>query len=116
MFPDVLIDVAAAVICFASACYPALVGIETPRGEFQITHYTTQAPRYGGDILSFKETSNSLYTIHRVIDVPGQQRLTRLKSPTPKERNKVTGGCVNVDPVVFEELVRCCYASKLVIK
>jgi hypothetical protein len=116
MLPDVLIDVAAAVICFAATCHPALVGVETPRGEFQITHYTTQAPRYGGDILSFKETSNSLYTIHRVIDVPGQQRLERLKSSIPKQRSKVTGGCVNVDPVVYEELVKCCSASKLIIK
>ena len=116
MFPEVLIDVAAAVICFAATCHPVLVGAETPRGEFQLTHYTTQAPRYGGDILSFKETSNSLYTIHRVIDVPGQQRPARLKSRSPGERTMVTSGCVNVDPVVYEELVECCSASRLVIK
>ncbi len=28
----------------------------------------------------------------------------------------ITGGCINVEPVVYEELVKCCYASKLVIK
>lgn len=116
MFPDILVDVAAALICFAATCHPALVGVETPRGEFQLTHYTTPDPGYGGDILSFKETSNDLYAIHRVIDVPGQQRLARLKSPDAERRNTITGGCINVEPVVYEELVKCCYASKLVIR
>ena len=116
MFPDVLVDVAAAIICFAATCHPVLVGAETPRGEFQLTHYTTPVAAYRGDFLSFKETSDALYTIHRVIDVRGQRRLARLKSPDAKDRNMITGGCVNVEPLVYEELVKCCYASKLVIK
>lgn len=116
MLPEVLVDVAAAIICFAAACHPVLVGNETPRGEFQLTHYTTKLRGYGGDLLSFKETDSYLYAIHRVIDVPGQQRLTRLKSPDAKRRNAVTGGCINVEPAVYQELVRCCYGSKLVIK
>ena len=116
MFPDVLVNVAAAVICFATTCHPVLVGVETPRGEFQIIHYSSPAPRYGGDILSFKETPDSLYAINRVIDVPGQQRLARLKSPDAKQRNRITGGCINVEPEVFEELVQCCSASKLIIR
>jgi hypothetical protein len=116
VFPEVIVDIAAALICFAATCYPALVGVDTPRGEFQLTHYTTPDPGYGGDILSFKETKDHLYCIHRVIDVRGQQRLARLKSPDAKRRNKITGGCVNVDPGVYEELAKCCYASKLIIK
>ena len=116
MFPDVIVDVAAALICFATMCHPVLVGVETPRGEFQLTHYTTPDPGYGGDILSFKETKNHLYCIHRVIDVRGQQRLVRLKSPDAKRRVNVTGGCINVDPSVYEDLVKCCHGSKLIIK
>ena len=116
MFPDVFVDVAAAIICFATTCYPALVGAETPRGEFQLTHYSTSDSRYGGDILSFNETKNALYAIHRVIHVPGQQRFTRLKSPEVKNRTMVTGGCINVEPDVYARLVECCYASKLFIK
>ena len=116
MFPDVLVNVAAALICVAATCHPALVGVETPRGAFQLTHYSTPDPGYGGDILSFKETTDYLYAIHRVIDVPGQQRLARLKSPDAKRRNKITGGCINVDPVVYEDLVKCCYGSKVIIK
>ncbi len=97
-------------------CHPVLVGVETPRGEFQLTHYTTPDPGYGGDILSFKETGDALYAIHRVIDVPGQQRLVRIKSTQVKRRTRITGGCINVEPEVYDELVRCCYRSKLVIK
>lgn len=116
MLPEVLVDVAAAIICFAATCHPVLVGNETPRGEFQLTHYTTPVAIYKGDFLSFKETRDSLYTIHRVVNVRGQQRLDRLKSPDPKQRTGVTGGCINVEPAVYEELVKCCSASKLVIK
>ena len=116
MCPEVIVDIAAALIRFAGACHPALVGVETPRGEFQLVHYSTPDPGYGGNILSFKETRNYLYCIHRVIDVPGQQRLARLRNPDAKRRVKVTGGCVNVDPEVYEKLATCCYASKLIIK
>lgn len=111
-----IVDVAAAIICFAATCHPVLVGVETPRGEFQLTHYATQDRGYGGDILSFKETNDALYTIHRVIDVPGQQRLSRLKNPDSKRRNKITAGCINVDPTVYEELVKCCYGSRIIIR
>ncbi len=116
MFPDVVVDVAAAIICFAATCHPVLVGAETPRGEFQLTHYSTQVRGYGGDVLSFKETTNDMFAIHRVIDVRGQQRLVRLKSRNVKRRNKITGGCINVDPTVYNELVKCCYGSKLIVK
>jgi hypothetical protein len=116
MSPEVLVDLAAAIICFASSCHPVLVGPETPRGEFQLTHYSTPIAIYKGDFLSFKETSDALYTIHRVVNVRGQERLARLKSPDPKRRIGITGGCVNVEPAVYEELVKCCSASKLVIK
>ncbi|HAR94917.1 MAG TPA: L,D-transpeptidase [Deltaproteobacteria bacterium] len=116
MLPEVVVDVAAAIICFASACHPVLVGKDTPRGEFQLTHYTTKARIYGGDFLSFKETRDSLYTIHRVVNVPGQERRARLKSPDANRRNSITHGCINVDPAVYDELVKCCYNAKLVVK
>jgi hypothetical protein len=116
VFPDVFVDVAAALICFASTCYPMLVGVDTPRGEFQLTHYSVPDPGYGGDFLVFKETTDDLYAIHRVINVPGQERLARLKSADAKRRNSITGGCINVEPAVYDELVRCCYASKVTIK
>lgn len=113
---EVFVDLAAAIICFAGTCHPVLVGPETPRGEFQLTHYTTPKPIYKGDFLSFKETKDALYTIHRVVYVPGQERFARLKSPDPNRRNAITNGCINVEPAVYNELVRCCSRAKLVIK
>ena len=91
MSPDVFVDLAAAIICFATTCHPVLVGPVTPRGEFQIIHYRTPIKIYRGDFLAFKETRDSLYTIHRVVNVPGQERLARLKSPDPKRRTGITG-------------------------
>lgn len=116
MSPDVIVDLAAAIICFATTCHPVLVGPTTPRGEFQLHHYSTPKKIYRGDFLAFKETRDSLYTIHRVVNVPGQERLARLKSPDPNRRTGITGGCINVEPTVYEELVKCCSSSKLVVK
>lgn len=113
---EVLVDVAAALICFASTCYPALVGKDTPVGQFQFTHYSTTEPGYGGDILIFRRDNNLLYAVHRVIDVPGQQRSARLKSPYASHRITVTAGCVNVEPEVFDKLIECCSDSKVIIK
>lgn len=113
----VIVDVAAALICFASICYPALVGEDTPKGEFQITEYSTKEPGYGGNILAFKKNEvGQVYAIHRVIDVPGQQRLARIRSPYIEHRITITAGCVNVDPEVFDMLVDCCSTSKVIIK
>jgi hypothetical protein len=116
VLPEVVVDVAAAIICFAATCHPVLVGNDTPRGEFQLTHYSTKLRGYGGDLLSFKENNDSLWAIHRVINVPGQERHARLKSTDPQRRIAVTGGCINVEPPVYEKLVKCCYGSKLIIK
>jgi hypothetical protein len=112
----VVVDIALAIICFASDCYPALVGNDTPVGEFEITHYSTSEPGYGGDILLFHREQNNLFAVHRVIDVPGQQRFARIKSPYAKHRLTVTAGCVNVEPEVYEKLVDCCSNSKVIIK
>lgn len=112
----VIVDLAAAVICFASSCYNALIGAGTPVGEFQLVHYSTQESGYGGDILAFKETQDSIYAIHRVLDLPGQQRLARIYSPYPQHRVGITAGCVNVAPEVFEKLVDCCSDAKVIIK
>jgi hypothetical protein len=113
---DIVIDVAMALICFASQCYPALVGVETPKGEFQLQHYSTSLPNYGGDILMFSERGDGVYAIHRVLDLPNQQRLARLRSPYPRHRNMITSGCVNVDNEVYDKVVDCCSNSKVTIK
>jgi hypothetical protein len=116
MSPQVVVELGTALICFLGQCYPALVGSTTPTGEFQLEHYTTETPGYGGDILVFKEEADSVIAIHRVLNVPGQQRRQRLESSRASHRTHVTMGCVNVAPEVFEKLIDCCSSSTLTIK
>ncbi len=112
----VIVDVAAATICFASVCHPVLVGKETPRGEFTLAPYSISDPGYGGDLLVFKVEGSSIYAIHRVLDIPGQQRLARIRSPYAAHRIQITNGCVNVLPDVYDQLRDCCSTSSLTIR
>lgn len=73
-------------------------------------------PLYGGDILQFDEKPTEVTAIHRVwLGRPWEKRLERLRSPDARQR-KITKGCVNVTPEVYNALVACCASSKLVIK
>ena len=112
----VLVDIAAAVICFAGTCHNALVGLDTPRGEFQLAQYSIQDPRFGGDLLVFKHDATGVFAVHRLLEVDGQQRFARIHSPHPRHRITVTSGCVNVTPEVYAALVECCADSTIVIK
>lgn len=102
----ILINIASAMICFAGSCYPALVGKTTPTGEFSFTRYTTSS-FYGGDILAFHETHDSVYAVHRLIEVTNQNRFARIKSDDARDRI-VTNGCVNVTNEVYQKLLDCC--------
>jgi hypothetical protein len=113
---QVIVDLSAAVICFLSACYPTLVGKNTPVGEFSLVEYSTTENGYGGNLLVFKEVGGEFYAVHRVLDIPGQQRLARIKSPKSDHRINVTDGCINVENDVFDKLVDCCRDWKIVIK
>jgi hypothetical protein len=112
----VLVDIAAAVICFAGTCHNVLVGLDTPRGEFQLAQHSIEDPRYGGDLLVFKHDATGVFAIHRLLEVPGQQRFARIRSPRAEHRHTITAGCVNVTPEVYAALVDCCAESKVVIK
>lgn len=117
----IIVKLTLASICFVFngiyTCHSALVGLDTPLGIYTITHYITDPPdlKYGGDILVFKEDNNDVWAIHRVLDIPGQQRIRRLKSGNVYERRNITLGCINVEPEVYQELVECCSNSTLYI-
>ena len=112
----VLVDIALALICFSGECHNALIGKNTPRGEYQIVHKITTDPGYGGDVLVFHETEKTEFAIHRVwLLKPEQKRLKRLASDNPKDR-VITAGCVNVSSEVYDELVECCSDEKIIIK
>jgi hypothetical protein len=113
---EIVVDLASAIICFMSTCHPALVGDKTPIGAFSLTHYAVSEPQYGGDILSFAETDDYIFAIHRVIDVKGQRRKDRLQSNDSAQRINVTSGCINVSPEVYKLLLECCTNFSLVIR
>lgn len=129
---SVVVDIALATLCIVSPgnyddasqqyveetqeCYPVLVGSDTPRGEYQLQQRLVQSPGYGGDILQFKEEELYLFAIHRVwLGRPWEKRQERLKSTNIKMR-RITMGCINVDPEVYEKLLDCCSTSKLTVK
>ncbi len=112
----VLVSLAAASICFLNQCYPALVGPDTPTGEFRLEHVRTAAAGYGGDVIIFQETPSSVYAIHRVwLLSPEQRRLERLTSGNARERITVTLGCINVMPDIYDKLLACCSNQVMVV-
>lgn len=113
--PTVVVDIGMALICFMGSCHPALVGTKTPTGEFELQHYTTSSRGYGGDILVFAHTEQEVFAIHRVFRVATQRRVERLASNDARLRTNITGGCINVEPEVYNQLVDCCSTSKVII-
>lgn len=112
----VTVDIAAAVICIASQCFPILTGSDTPRGDFTLQHRYVLSPGYGGDVLQFKESDTHVYAVHRVwMGNPEQRRLERLANPDPRQR-RITQGCINVAPEVYDQLVACCVGKPISIR
>lgn len=106
-----------AFICFNGQCHPALVGPKTKPGTYEVSKLLTDRPGYGGDVLKFHEDADTIYAIHRVWTLkPKERREQRLKSWDPLQRRNVTDGCINVEPQVYELLLKCCSNAKLVIK
>ncbi|MEX3556274.1 MAG: hypothetical protein VB131_06850 [Burkholderia gladioli] len=113
---DIIIHLASAVICFSGSCYPALVGPQTPIGEFQVQRRQVAAPGYGGDVLAFAEDDSGVFAIHRVwLRRPAERRYYRLTRGSVSERRSITNGCVNVMPDVYSRLVDCCSRSRVVV-
>jgi hypothetical protein len=108
----VTVSLLLATICFSmgvtETCHPVLVGKDTPIGTFPLVQRYTDDVGYGGDVLQFTETPTLVYAIHRTwTQNYKQHRETRLKSHNPKDR-VITMGCINVDPLVYAQLVECC--------
>lgn len=112
----VIVDLMLALICFNGACYPALVGHGTPKGEYQLEHRATAQPGYNGDVLVFLETKDLTFAVHRVYMLNAwQHRDKRIESPLVKDRI-MTNGCINVSSDVYEKLVDCCSTDKIKIE
>ena len=107
----VLVDIAAAVICFGGICHPALIGTTTPRGEYTLELVQTKQPNYGGTILKFKETKSYIFAVHRTW--PGREAKYILASD---QRRRITKGCINVEPAIYRALVECCSGASITIQ
>jgi hypothetical protein len=104
-----------AMICIGQSCYPALVGKDTPVGEFKLTQRLVSDPLYRGSVLQFKETDDYIFSVHKVWrGRPKEKRDERLLSNDPKRR-LITAGCINVSDEVFYKLIECCQHEKIII-
>lgn len=109
----VTVILSAALLCIGEFCYPALIGKETPIGEFNLIERRVIDPSYGGNVIQFKETENDVYSIHRPWrGKPKEQRDKRLKSSNTSRR-LITSGCINVEDEVFDALIKCCTNTKI---
>lgn len=120
----IIVDIALATLCIigtgddptAERCYPILVGPDTPKGEYHLKQRLVESPGYGGDVLQFKENDLYIYAIHRVwLGRPWEKRAERLKS-NDVSRRRITMGCINVDPAVYDEIIDCCSSDIVTIK
>lgn len=118
----VLVTIALATICFtyngSEECHPVLLGksVPTPTGEFTLIKRITKDAGYGGDVLQFHETNDTVFAIHRVwLLKPSQKRLERLESSKVRDRF-ISAGCINVKPEVYDKLAECCSNAQLIIK
>lgn len=91
----------AAMICFGGECHPVLSGRATPMGTFTVEHRATRQRGYGGDVLVFRDDGRGWYAIHRTW--PGRERMY---GDGPDRRRSVSLGCINVQPEVYDRLVR----------
>lgn len=99
-----------ALICFLGQCYPALVGKDTPTGEFQVEHVYVSDVRFGGDAILFKEGPDGAFAIH----IPTTTRRDALLDA--EDREPVTLGCINVKREVINRLLECCLDHPMVVE
>jgi hypothetical protein len=119
---SVIVSLALATICFnyhgIDECHPVLLGkgIGTPAGEYTLIQRYTSDPGYGGDVLQFKEDEKQVWAIHRIwLMIPQQHRMERINSKHIAD-HYISGGCINVEPAVYEKLVDCCSNDRLTVK
>lgn len=86
----------------------AIGGKNTPSGRFLLSRLNDLTPeqqkQYGKDVLGFAETNGSVYAIHRMINVKGQDRASRLASATASD-NFISNGCINVPTAFYDTVV-----------
>lgn len=111
----VTVFVAKALICFAGQCHPALVGNSTTPGTYDMSVLYTQQPGYGGDVLMYDTNDTEWMAVHRTYVRDNRRQRERLYLDTSPDQRRVTAGCVNVEPEIYEDLRDNYRSQKLII-
>ncbi len=62
-------------------------------------------PTYGNTLVfNYKDQTDRYTAIHTVLDIPGENRLNRLKSTTAKDNRISHDGCINVSERDLKEI------------
>lgn len=112
---DVVIYLGKALICFANLCHPALIGDDTRVGQYTMAVLETSQPGYGGDVLMYDGNEEEWYAVHRTYTRDRRRDRSVLYDGTTPAQRRVTAGCVNVEPEIYDQLRRDYSTSRLVI-
>jgi len=101
----ITVILSAALLCYQGACYPALVGEETPTGTYQYYKVEVEDDLYKGSVGVFaKDSTGAYFAIHTIWEgKPEERRKLRIKSPASTER-VITNGCINIEQFVYDML------------
>lgn len=102
----ITVSIAAATLCMAGVCHPALVGAQTPVGQFRFWKVPVADPLYHGSVAAFaQDARGGTYAIHQVWlgAEPTQHRAWRIAHGTAAER-VISKGCINVTAGVYAQL------------
>ena len=80
----------------------------TPAGKFNLNYMPYEVSGYGGSVQAFAQQQSAanpskgeIFAVHRVLNVPGQNRLGRLSSKTSAD-NRISDGCINVPAAFYD--------------
>lgn len=80
----------------------------TPAGKFNLSYMPYDVAGYGGSVQAFVQQQSAtnpdrgeVFAVHRVISVPGQNRLKRLSSKSATD-NRISDGCINVPASFYD--------------
>ena len=90
-----------ALLCIAHVgCYPVLVGNTTPVGEYTMEHVIVVNGGISENVLKITESG-----VNRIVAIHRPPNATRVKLLEQQSTDKITNGCINVTPELFDYLV-----------
>lgn len=111
----VTIYIAKALICFAQTCHPVLLGEDTAPGVYDMKVLWVASPGYGPNVLEYdRAPDGSWFAIHQTF-TGGRVDRSKLYDKQASVRRRVTNGCPNVQPHVYQQIFNDHRFKKLTI-